>query len=309
MNNCYVGVDIGGTSIKVSLFDDNTLKIYNYKYPFIHKKTAKQEIDTNICEHIDKITFRNPNINIMGIGLSLAALFDRKKGTVINWPNNALWNGYDIEKHLKRRYGKRLYIEDDANCAAFGEFLFQPSSKNLLYITISTGVGCGIIIDKKIYAGEGFAGELGHIKVKNNGELCTCGQYGCLQSIVSGPALLKKYNNSLLEKGIPIIDSFKEIQVNLDETATVLFNNTALLLSNIISNLVMILDIRQIILGGGVILNHNFIFNTIKSNLNFMERNINIEKAKLGEYSGSIGIIGLMHNNPAKIEEYMIKDV
>src|SRR5690606_15913905 len=109
-------------------------------------------------------------------------------GNIIRWPNHPRWNGFELKSFLENEFQVAVMLEDDANTAALGEFCFLQAHdiSNMAFITVSTGIGCGLIVNKQLYTGDnGWAGEIGHIQLDPNGPECTCGKKGCLQALAS----------------------------------------------------------------------------------------------------------------------------
>ena len=132
--------------------------------------------------------------DIRFIGIGSPGPIDPKTGMVIFAPN-LMWHNVPIVRMLEGILDLPVCLENDANVAALGEYQFGAGrrSKNMVYITVSTGVGGGLILDGKIYAGSfGMAGEVGHMTIVADGPLCGCGNQGCLEALASGPAIARK---------------------------------------------------------------------------------------------------------------------
>lgn len=300
MNNFILAVEIGGTYVRtgaVKLKDKENI-IYDKK-SFQKTGDVLQEINVNIVEPITKLMHAYREKEILGIGISLAAIVDRERGIIKTWPNHPLWNGFPILDYLKSKFSIPIIIEDDANCGVLGEYnlLDTENIKHLVYICIGTGVGCSLILNGVLYTGEnGFAGEFGHINIPFYNTICTCGNVGCLQSIISGPAMLKKYNYNTRNSYLRMED----VSDKFDTAMSQCYNETVSVLSKSIYNISMLLDVSNFILGGGVVgIRNNFIFD-IKEKVNDLvkpfNKKISITKAKLGEQAGIYGAIQLVEN-------------
>jgi glucokinase len=312
LNSFYLGLDIGGTNVRIVSYDDDTRQISNIKkYAFKKTGDPKDEIDHNIIELVRTVIGEEsrPDKELRGIGLSLAALFDRKNGDITVWPNNRSWNSFPIKNYLMEKLNVPVLIEDDANSAALGEHLAGAGKgqNNLAYITISTGIGCGLILNNSLYIGaNGWAGEIGHIRVIDDGPECSCGMRGCLQSVASGPAILKRFitlkrhQNSILSPEFDLKDV-----VNLakegDRDSIAAFAETAAYIGKVMAELVMILDIPLIIVGGGVSMAGDILLKPIKEILNnYLEQfnhNIRVVGSQLGDNCGVIGALSLIYRH------------
>jgi glucokinase len=299
----YIGLDIGGTNVRYAFTEKFDSKTIDYqKKPFVKTGDSYTEIEKNICD----IIIIAPN-NVKGIGISLAAVMDRSDGTVKTWPNNPCWNHYELVNHLNNKYDIPIVIEDDANCGAIGEY--QPLSatiKNMAYLTIGTGIGCGLILNSSLFLGEnGFAGELGHVWTEkdDNERVCSCGNKGCFQSMASGFAVLKEYNLTA-KANLESLEQVYELYMQSDPIAVKCLSNMTISISRVIYNLVMCLDITSFIIGGGAShMGAEFVTNIesqVNSRLKLFEREVSIKQAQLGEFSGVHGVLQLLKNKMYK---------
>ena len=295
----YIGLDIGGTNVRYAYTDEFNSKVLNcQKRPFIKADQPHTEVEENICSIIDM----TPG-DIEGIGISLAAVMDRNTGKVKTWPNNPYWNHYELVKHLSDRYNVPIVIEDDANCGAIGEYYSlstRTPAKNMAYITIGTGIGCGLILNGSLFIGEnGFAGELGHVGTDEEEieHIYNCGNKGCFQSMASGPAVLKEYN-MLANTGLKSLEQVYEQYMRDDPSAVKCLSNMINNISKVIYNLAMCLDISIFIIGGGISnMGAEFISNIenkVNGRLKPFERKVSVGQARLGEFSGVYGALQLL---------------
>lgn len=188
-----IGIDLGGTNIKVGLVNEN--------YEIIAKATAPTDLPRPaeaICKSIVDTVWKVLNeakvtigeVNSIGIGTPGVA--NRNSGVVL-YSCNLDFKNTDLRSIIKKYLDKPLYVENDANAAAFGEVLAGAGKgyKDVLVVTLGTGVGGGIIIDGKIYTGFNFCGaELGHTVIEYNGRQCSCGRKGCFEAYSSATALI-----------------------------------------------------------------------------------------------------------------------
>lgn len=140
---------------------------------------------------------------VAGIGIGAPGPLDSRTGVVFTPPNMPGWESLPLRHLFVERYHVPVYVENDANAAALGEFLFGAGRgcKHMVYLTISTGIGGGVIIDGKILEGaNSAAAELGHMTIDWQGERCTCGNIGCLEYISSGMSIARRANQ-LIQAG------------------------------------------------------------------------------------------------------------
>lgn len=186
-----LGIDIGGTSIKCS-FVSETGKMLS-KFSFMVNKAIRQE---DVLEELIRSIESHWNIrneDFLGIGVGCPGGVNPEKGTC-DYATNLGWEDFPIAPLLSKRFEKPCFIENDANTALFGEIYFGigQNFKNVVFLTLGTGVGSGIYLDGHIFSGnEGKGAELGHAVIEHNGRLCACGRRGCLECYASASALTK----------------------------------------------------------------------------------------------------------------------
>lgn len=189
-----VGIDIGGTDIKIGIVDKHHNIVAKGVYPTQAEKGAEGVIK-NIVSAIDMI-FEKSGIDkkdCTHIGIGCPGTIDPQNGIVI-YSNNLAWENIHLKEEIKQATGLDVYISNDANCAALGEVKagFGGKYKNAVVITLGTGVGGGIVIDGKLFEGGIGGAEIGHTLIEKDGILCTCGRKGCLEAYASATALIRQ---------------------------------------------------------------------------------------------------------------------
>ena len=196
-----IGVDIGGMSIKIGIVDEFGKIIY--KTSFKTDKDPSKAIE-NIALRIKDLLKKNSlSINqIKGIGIGCPGAVNSKMG-IIDFLPNLDWENIEITRKLQQYFDVKIKISNDANVATLGETIYG-SAKNYnsaIMFTLGTGVGGGIVIDKKLYEGEFSRGaELGHTTLVIDGEECTCGRKGCVECYASATALIKQTKNEAVAR-------------------------------------------------------------------------------------------------------------
>jgi glucokinase len=189
----YLGIDLGGTNIAAGIVDENNKIIAKAK-----RRTKVPCAPEDLCEQLASTAFEaleNANITINEIpwvGVGTPGTVNRATG-VVEFANNLYLNNYPLKELLEARMNQKVIVENDANAAAYGEYQAGAlmGVKNGMAITLGTGIGSGIIIDSKIYAGSNFAaGEMGHTVIVYNGRHCTCGRNGCWEAYASATGLI-----------------------------------------------------------------------------------------------------------------------
>lgn len=189
-----IGIDLGGTNIKVGVVNDD-FKIVGKSNIKTDLPRPAEEIADSIAKGVE-LACKEAGIDVKdinSIGIGTPGVADRNTGVVL-YSCNLGFNNTDLGGLLKHRLGTDIYVENDANVAAYGEVLGGAAKgyKDVVVITLGTGVGGGIIIGGKIYTGFNFCGaELGHVVIEYNGRQCNCGRKGCWEAYSSATALVK----------------------------------------------------------------------------------------------------------------------
>ncbi len=195
-----VGVDLGGTQIRVAVLQGAKL------LSRVDLLTGENPIPDRIIPRIyhaiqQALDFAGTQVDqIAGIGFGVAGPLDSCTGVVFAPPNLPGWDHVPLHDIFKEHYSVPILIGNDANVAALGEYIFGAGQgcKDMVYLTVSTGIGGGVIIDGKIMEGaSGTAAELGHMTIDRHGEPCNCGNTGCLESIASGTAIARRANKDI----------------------------------------------------------------------------------------------------------------
>lgn len=195
-----IGIDLGGTNIKVGLV--------NEKYEIIAKASTPTDLPRPaeaVCKSIVDTVWKVLNEakvtigEVESIGIGTPGVANRNSGVVL-YSCNLDFKNTDLRSLIKKYLDKPVYVENDANAAAFGEVLAGAGKgfKDVIVVTLGTGVGGGIIIDGKIYTGFNFCGaELGHTVIEFNGRQCSCGRKGCFEAYSSATALINMTKESM----------------------------------------------------------------------------------------------------------------
>jgi len=195
----YVAVDIGGTHIRVAAYETNNTS------PLTHERARSHAKEPGTFDRLVKaIEAAWPkDRDVKAIGMASPGPLDPKTGVVLATPNIPEWKDFPLTEKLSEHFGVPAYLDNDANLAALGEWKFGAGRghHDLLYLTISTGIGGGVIIDDRLLHGyHGLAAELGHVVVLAGGPVCSCGFEGHLEALAAGPAIVR-YVREQLEAG------------------------------------------------------------------------------------------------------------
>ncbi|RJG26490.1 ROK family glucokinase [Paenibacillus thiaminolyticus] len=307
----YVGVDLGGTAIKVGICDTEGRLLQTFEGPTEVAKGHDTVID-NIENYIRRIVEESPYdwSQVAGIGAGVAGFTNVKEGVILLAPNVG-FKDVPIRAILEARLGKPVKIDNDANVAALGE-AWSGAGKgidNCVCYTLGTGVGGGIIINGKIVQGfSGMAGELGHIAVIPDLEAiqCGCGKIGCLETVSSATGIIRMAKDavergdrtslSLLED-IAAKDVFDAAKAG-DEVAVRIISRAAFYLGKSMAAVAVTLNPERFIIGGGLSKAGEFLFEQIRETFKKLSpepvtRGVSIVPAELGNDAGMIGAAGL----------------
>ncbi len=315
----YIGIDLGGTNIKAGVVNEN--------YEILSKcscKTALPRPAEQIAEDMAKTALeavQKAGItleDIVSVGVGTPGTVNAKSG-VIEYSNNLGFKDVPIVELLKKALGKPVYVENDANAAAYGEFLAGAAkgANNAVCITLGTGVGGGIIIDGRIYSGSNFAGaEIGHTVIEVDGPVCTCGRKGCFEVYSSATGLVRMTReaieanpNTIMQKmvkedgKVSAKTAFKAMREG-DKTAKEVVDKYIKYLAAGITNTINIFQPDILCIGGGVCNEGDPLLLPLKELVKKevytknSAKNTEIVIAKLGNDAGIIGaaFLGLSNN-------------
>jgi len=240
-----VGVDIGGTKIAVCIID-NKGRILEGKRVLTDASKGCRKVISNLTECIRSVLEKHKDLTIKGIGVGIPGYVDRN-GKVIFMPNVPLL-GFNIEKHLKKRFKCPVFVDNDANCFALGEYIFgKHQSKVLLGLIVGTGVGSGMVSDGRLISGfRGCAGEVGHLLFNNSADKLIVGKND-FESICSGPNISRRYYEAAGVNMLP-----KKIFISDDPKAKAVIDEEYSSLGKLLGITINILNPDTIVLGGGV---------------------------------------------------------
>ena len=196
-----LGIDLGGTNIVAGVVDENFQIVGIGKRKTNVSGGATAIADDMAAAAFDAIKEANLTLDdIEDMGIGAPGTVDSETGD-IPFSNNLYFYDVPLGKMMEERVGKKFYIENDANAAAYGEYIAGAGkgSNHFVAITLGTGVGSGIIIDGKILSGSNHAGgEMGHTVIVMNGEKCTCGRHGCWEAYASATALINQTKQAMI---------------------------------------------------------------------------------------------------------------
>ncbi|HZX09858.1 MAG TPA: ROK family protein [Acidobacteriota bacterium] len=290
----YAGFDLGGTQLKYGLINEDGSIIYDSKIDTPDNTSELFQLMEKLWEELQEKAKKR---QIAAVGFGIPGIYSTKKNKILQSPNYPEIDNLDIKNLLEKFIPVPFKINNDANMAAYGEFKAGAGqgSDSIVLLTIGTGVGGGIILKKTIWQGEcGFAAEVGHIIVNHSGELCNCGNRGCLETEVSGPKIVRNYLNLIQEDKKLTAKDVASLAKKGDPNALQAFNQAGYFLGIGLGTIINMLNPDKIILGGGIMKSSSLLLTpavkeaakrSFKASFNCCQ----ILKAQLGNKAGIIG--------------------
>ena len=300
-----IAIDIGGTQLRLALFENNAI-------------LAREAVPTDVAggpsgvmDQIDMLVDRlcpaARRAEIRGIGLSLAGPIDTEAAMVTRIPTLPGWDGFPIGRALAERTGIPVHVENDAIAATLGEWRHGAGRgvQNIVYLTVSTGIGGGAVVDGRLLHGrKGIAGHLGHMRMAQEGPVCPCGTIGCFEVLASGSALrdraVEAAPGSAFLSAIPDIDArhvFEGARAG-DRSCIDLLANEAMYLGQGITSVIHMFSPDRVIMGGGVSngfdLLDSGIHDIIRRDAMPPFKDVPVVKAEIGGESGLFGAASLV---------------
>lgn len=304
----YLGIDLGGTNIAAGIVSEDGKIINKLSTPTLPQRSF-EEIIKDMAFLCNKLLSESgiDISEIQAIGVGTPGAVDNKKGVVLN-AGNLGWHNADIKNEMSKYFSVPINIENDANAAAYGEYaVCGIDADNFIFITLGTGVGGGIIINKKIYRGFNGAGaELGHCTLVHDGIKCSCGKAGCWEAYASVSALInqtreaiERNSNSLMAKlykergevnGRTAFDAAKAGDVAAQNVLKKYLEYVA----DGICSMINIFEPEVLLIGGGISKEGDYLLNPI---VDYCEKNWfckNIRQTKIGiaALGNDAGIVG-----------------
>lgn len=308
------GVDIGGTKISVTLGNSRGKILAKETLPTRTGRTARRGIQELVQSLLSLKTSRNKHQRLLGIGVGIPGPMNPAKGIVERSPHLSGWEGFPLKSFLEKKLRLPVFITNDANAAAVGEKVFGTGRRvdSFVYLTISTGIGGGIILEGNLLIGSSFAaGEVGHTIIVPGGARCGCGHRGCLEAYASGTAIagfvreeIRRGRKSKIGKFVRSERRITAETVALaarrgDPLALEAFRRAGYYLGIGLSNLINVLNPEMLILGGSVMKSSSFLWPSMTAAVRqnawpSLARTCKIVKTRLGDRVGDLGALSLV---------------
>lgn len=219
MSNLVIGIDIGGTKIATGALDEHGRVVNVAQVPTLAEESREKVLE-QVFLSVEKLNLDMDSVQ----GIGVCAPGPLKDGVLINPPNIKNWQNFALSKSITERYGLPTVVENDANAAGYAEMVFGSAKgyKNFVYVTVSTGIGTGIIVDGQIYRGKnGLAGEGGHVTIDHEHKSTwSTGVPGAIESLASGTAIARKAQDIMLSdtKVETLLWNYIDNEGNISET-------------------------------------------------------------------------------------------
>jgi len=267
MHSFSIGVDLGGTNMRIAAIEDTGRRLETICTD-TQVKRGRDRVIGEMCEAIrklaDKFTLTH---EFAGVGVGVPGIIDLETGTVFAAPNLPDWTSYPVKADIQERLGTAVVLENDANCAAMGEKWMGAGrdANGMCMVTLGTGVGGGFIFGGTLWHGMiGMAGEIGHMTVTPDGPPCGCGNRGCLEQFASATAIKRMAAEAAASGKAPelarALAANPEFSAKIvfqyalqdDPTAREIFGTVGWALGVVLSGLVDALNLPMYVIGGGV---------------------------------------------------------
>jgi len=304
-----VGIDIGGTNVVVGTVAEDGSEVLG----LVSEPTIAEQGADAVLARIVKLARASQaaarDKEIVGVGIGAPGPLDTTRGIVLLTPNLG-WTNYPVRDRIAEALGLPAALDNDANCAIFGEW-WRGAGRGADYVvglTIGTGIGGGIVLKGEIYRGASdIAGEVGHMTIDSTGRRCKCGNYGCLEAYASGPAIaaraiegiqagvetsLSTYVNGHLSKITAQV--VYEAAHDGDDYALEVVKDTARFLGAGVANLVNVFNPQVVVICGGVTLAGDRLFVPLRSEVKRRAFKPAVDVCRIvpGELTGTAGVYG-----------------
>ena len=311
-----IGVDLGGTKISAGAVSIDGSHVVGVRSVPTQPELGAEGVVDRIYSVIEGVILDAINEtgvtrkNIIGIGIGAPGPLDRDHGIVVVAPNLG-WKDFPLRDRITSRFGLPATLDNDANCATVGEWWLGAArgGRNVVGITIGTGIGGGLIINEQLYHGASdVAGEIGHTTIDVNGRHCKCGNYGCLEAYASGPAIATRAREALMREDTAslmpaLVDGLLDkITAELvydaakkgDGLANEIVRDTARYLGAGIASLLNVINPDVVVIAGGVTRAGDALFAPLRTEVRRRAFSPAVKAARIvpAELPGTAGIVG-----------------
>jgi glucokinase len=300
-----LGIDIGGTKLAAGIVDAEGKILARGEVPTIAREGLEPVLGRIIGLGRDLLKRAGGETAVRRIGIGCAGPVDIRAGKVFTPPNLPGWIEVPLVQRVEAGLGLPAVLENDANAAALGEFRYGAGrgARSLVYLTVSTGIGGGIILDGKVWHGlKDAAGEAGHMTVCPDGPLCGCGNRGCLEAMASGPSIARRAREAvaggratrLREVPEPTSADVVRLAKEGDDVAREVWDLAVGYLGIGVAAVITILAPERVVLGGGVTTAGDFLFDPLRAEVRRRVKLVPVESVPIlpAALGPDVGILG-----------------
>jgi glucokinase len=302
----HIAVDIGGTSMRAACYP-----AHRHKEVKLQKISTQDPVESAWERLVKLITSVWPASEpVAGIGVAAPGPVDPYKGIILSAPNIPAWVNLPLASLLHERFGVPVVVGNDANLAALGEWKYGAGKghRHLVYLTVSTGIGGGVIMDNRLLLGyHGLAAELGHITVERGGPVCGCGQRGHLEALASGPAIARWVQAEITQGAVSCLSGAKLITTKQiaeaarqdDDLARRALGRAGGFIGRAIADILHMYNPSIVIIGGGVSQSGELLMKNLREEMrahvmdsHYLDQ-LSVTTAALGDKTGLLGALVL----------------
>ncbi|HKS07125.1 MAG TPA: ROK family glucokinase, partial [Gemmatimonadaceae bacterium] len=310
-----VGIDLGGTKVAAGAVATDGSTQFPLRNELTRAEEGADAVSDRIARMVNEViddackTSGATRKDFLGVGVGAPGPLDRKRGVVVVAPN-LKWTDYPLAPKIAERVSLPVILDNDANCATLGEWWLGAGrgTRNMVGLTIGTGIGGGLILDGQLYHGASdVAGEIGHTTIETQGRHCACGNYGCLEAYASGPAIAERAREALVHDGASSLH--KRVDGDLakltaqtvyeaadagDPLALEVVRDTARFLGAGVANLLNVFNPEIVVLAGGVTAAGDNLFGPLRTEVKrrAFRPAWNATQIVPGELGSNAGVVG-----------------
>lgn len=310
-----IGVDLGGTNIVAAALPEDGSQTFAFRSELTQAYQGADAVVDKIVGMIEGVISDTiaatgaTRADFVGVGVGAPGPLDRERGIVITTPNLG-WTNFPLRDVIAKRVGLHATLDNDANCATLGEWWLGAAAggRNVVGMTIGTGIGGGLILDGELYHGSAdVAGEIGHMTIDITGRRCKCGNYGCLEAYAAGPSIAERAREALGGDTESLLHSLVGGELDRltaaivyeaahkgDDLSLEVVRETARLLGAGIANLLNIFNPDVVVIAGGVTQAGDPLFDPLRKEVRKRAFRPAVESCRIvpGSLPGTAGIVG-----------------
>lgn len=287
MKSVILGIDVGGTNIKMGLVTESGLVLARASFATQTFGRRPKDLISGLLSGCQILLQRQPisSFKITAVGVGLPGIVDPIRGMVQTLTNISGWKHVPLAKILRQKFKLPVFVDNDVNLMTLGEWRWGAGQgvANMVCLTLGTGVGGGLMIDGALYRGLGFsAGEIGHIPLSEAGPRCNCGGRGCLEKYIGNQALLMRARQIFRRKGLTL-EAVTKMAEEKNALALKFWETAGKFLGLALTGVVNVLNPERIVVGGGIAQAHPCLLKTAEKTIRARALQIPGQMVRLGK--------------------------